>query len=168
MPQPQRSLEASDHLDILRGAYWRVPPGPDTELVIAYCGVVAQEACAAHGTLLEDLPHTALLAVTSPDLLYQDWTRATRDRADGRESNPSHIERLLRALPSHAALVTVLDGHPATLAWLGSVLGHRVAALGVNHFGQSGDLPDLYRMHRIDEAAVLDAAASLFVAERRS
>jgi pyruvate dehydrogenase E1 component len=57
-------------------------------------------------------------------------------------------------------LVTVLDGHPATLSWLGAVLGHRVRALGVDRFGQSADLPDLYRVHGLDAGAILDACAA--------
>jgi pyruvate dehydrogenase E1 component len=49
----------------------------------------------------------------------------------------SHIERLFAGLPPHCGIVSVLDGHPATLAWLGAVEGHRVRPLGVEHFGQS-------------------------------
>jgi pyruvate dehydrogenase E1 component len=167
LEQPQRTLEDREKLDVLRGAYWVAAPTRDTELALVYCGVVAPEVAAAHAALLEDLPGTALLAVTSPDMLYQDWTRARRNAADGHPSDASHIENLLAGLPPRANLVTVLDGHPATLAWLGSVNGHRVAALGVTHFGQSGDIPDLYRLHRIDTDAVLDAAASLLVRQRR-
>ena len=56
--------------------------------------------------------------------------------------------------------MTVLDGHPATLSWLGAVLGHRVKALGVDRFGQSADIPDLYRAVGIDADAILDACAA--------
>jgi len=42
-------------------------------------------------------------------------------------------------------LVTVIDGHPATLAWLGAVIGHATVPLGVEHFGQTGTIADLYR-----------------------
>ena len=55
------------------------------------------------------------------------------------------------------------DGPAAALSWLGGVRGHRVRALGLEHFGQSGDLPDLYRTYRLDAEAILDAAASLLV-----
>ena len=50
-------------------------------------------------------------------------------------------------------LVTLFDGHPSTLSWLGSVLGHRVRAPGVDRFGQSADIPDLYRVHALDACA---------------
>jgi pyruvate dehydrogenase E1 component len=55
----------------------------------------------------------------------------------------------------------VLDGHPATLAWLGSVRGHRLRALGVEHFGQTGDLEDLYRHYGLDANSILNAAEAL-------
>jgi pyruvate dehydrogenase E1 component len=57
-----------------------------------------------------------------------------------------------------AALVTVLDGHPLTLSWIGAVRGHRVAPLGSEAFGQSGDLPDLYRAYGLDAEAIAAAA----------
>jgi pyruvate dehydrogenase E1 component len=53
----------------------------------------------------------------------------------------------------------VLDGHPASHSWLGGVLGHRVFPLGPDRFGQSGDIPDLYRVYGIDTDAILDACA---------
>ena len=64
-------------------------------------------------------------------------------------------------LPPNAGLVTVLDGHPATLGWLGAVLGHRTRPLGVEHFGQTGSLPDLYRHYGIDANAIVAAAQSI-------
>ena len=69
------------------------------------------------------------------------------------------MERLLGRLAPDAAIVTVIDGHPATLSWLGAVAGHRTYPLGVASFGQSGDIPDLYRIHGLDTDAILDACA---------
>ena len=60
-------------------------------------------------------------------------------------------------------LVTVLDGSPGALSWLGGVLGMRVSPLGTDRFGQTGDLPDLYRAYRLDSNAIVDAAAELFL-----
>jgi len=73
----------------------------------------------------------------------------------------SHIERLIDEVPGHCGLVTVLDGHPATLAWLGAVKGHRTRSLGVEHFGQTGSISDLYRHYGIDANAIIDAAEGL-------
>jgi pyruvate dehydrogenase E1 component len=71
----------------------------------------------------------------------------------------SPVERLLAPLSRDARLVTVLDGHPLALSWLGSVRGQRVVPLGIESFGQSGDIPDLYRTYRLDTAAIIDAVA---------
>ena len=72
----------------------------------------------------------------------------------------SHLDRLLSALAPDAPLVTVMDGHPATLSWLGAG-GRAVYPLGVDRFGQSGDIPDLYKEYGLDADAILDAAAAL-------
>jgi pyruvate dehydrogenase E1 component len=64
-------------------------------------------------------------------------------------------------VPHNAGLVTAIDGHPATLGWLGSVRGHRAVTLGVEHFGQTGSVADLYRHFEIDAEAIATAAASL-------
>ena len=69
----------------------------------------------------------------------------------------SHVERLLAPLSRDCAIVTVLDGHPATLAWLGAVYGHRTKSLGVEHFGQTGTIADVYPHHGIDTQSILSA-----------
>ena len=109
------------------------------------------------------------MVVTSVDRLYRGWMashRAVPGRPvpDRERPGGSHIERLLAALPNDAGLVTVLDGHPATLSWLASVRRHRVVPLGVDRFGQSGDIPDLYREYRLDRDAIVDAAARICLA----
>ena len=73
----------------------------------------------------------------------------------------SHADRLLGRLSRDCGLVTVLDGHPATLAWLGGVCGHRVRALGVEHFGQTGTIGDLYAHYGIDTNAIIEAAETI-------
>jgi pyruvate dehydrogenase E1 component len=122
---------------------------------------MAPEAMLAVRRMGEGSPNVALLAVTSPDRLHAGWTEAQRARREGRATSPSHIETLLGQLPAGAGLVTVLDGHPLTLSWLGGVRRHRIAALGVERFGQSADLPDLYRLCGIDADAIVAAARDL-------
>ncbi|MGE0612035.1 MAG: transketolase, partial [Hyphomicrobiales bacterium] len=73
----------------------------------------------------------------------------------------SHVEFLLDAVPRDAGVITMIDGHPETLSWLGGVCGHRVRALGVEHFGQSGSVGDLYARHGLDANAVMAAAETL-------
>lgn len=153
--QPERQLDAAA---VVAGAHWVTPPAAGAELVIAYQGAVAGEAEAAFGQLREELPGAGLLAITSPDRLYRGWREAQRRRRRGKAAT-SHIERILAPLAPNAAIVSVLDGHPAAHSWLGAVRGQMVMALGPDHFGQSGDLPDLYREYEVDAAAILDACA---------
>ncbi|MBI3676830.1 MAG: transketolase [Proteobacteria bacterium] len=161
LEQPKRALNENLRKAIIDGAYWLRPPGPNCEICIAYQGVVASEAIAAAGFLAEDRRDVAVLAVTSSDRLNAGWQAASRARMRGERGASSHIEDLLSALPSFTGIVTVLDGHPATLSWLGGVRGHRVASLGVEHFGQSGRIADLYAHHGIDVSGILHAAQSL-------
>jgi len=146
---------------IVDGAYWMREPGPNCQVVVAYTGAIAPEAITAVGLMGEDRRDIGLLAVTSADRLNAGWTAAQRARERGLVHARSHIERLLADVPSHCGIVTVLDGHPATLAWLGAVGGHRVRALGVEHFGQTGSLADLYRHYGIDANAITAAAQAI-------
>ncbi|TPJ13758.1 transketolase [Mesorhizobium sp. B2-7-3] len=159
--QPKRVIDQTLAEDILNGGYWMRKPGPNAQIVIAYTGAVAPEAIDAIGLIAEDRRDVGLLAVTSADRLNAGWTAAQRAREHGVAHAQSPVERLLASVPSHCGLITVLDGHPATLAWLGSVEGHKTRSLGVEHFGQSGTIADLYRHHGIDAQSIARAAQSL-------
>jgi pyruvate dehydrogenase E1 component len=149
--------------DALAGGYWLREPATGTAAAIVFSGVVAPEALAAWEALADDIPGLGLLNVTSPDLLHRGWSAARAARWNGADTVASHIETLLAPLGPQAGLVTVLDGSPAALSWLGGVRGMRVSPLGVDKFGQTGDLPDLYHRYRLDTDAIIDAAAELFV-----
>lgn len=158
--QPQRLLSHEDASAIIDGGYWMRKPGPNAQIVVAYTGTLAPEAIEAIGLMSEDRRDVGLLAITSADRLLAGWTSAQRIRQRGGTAL-SHVERLLEAVPPHCALVTVLDGHPATLAWLGSVAGHRTRALGVEHFGQTGTISDLYHHYGIDAQGIASAAEAM-------
>ncbi|MEL7260666.1 MAG: transketolase [Pseudomonadota bacterium] len=161
LEQPARALDAGLRQGIVDGAYWLRPPGPNCDLVIAYQGTVATEAIAAAGLLAETRRDIGVLAVTSADRLNAGWQAAQRVRSRGDASARAHVERLLQDVPRHAIIVTVIDGHPATLSWLGSVSGHQTAGLGVEHFGQTGTVQDLYRHFGIDAEAIAMTASGL-------
>jgi pyruvate dehydrogenase E1 component len=160
--QPQRLMGPDLQKDIAEGAYWLRKPGPNAEVVVAYTGAVAPEAIEATGLIGESRRDAGLLAITSADRLHAGWTAARKLRRDRRGvQHLSHVEKLLAPLLRDCGIVTVIDGHPATLGWLGSVRGQRVEALGVEHFGQTGTIGDLYRHYGIDANAIIDAAESL-------
>ncbi|MBB3899828.1 1-deoxy-D-xylulose-5-phosphate synthase N-terminal domain-containing protein [Roseococcus suduntuyensis] len=162
LEQPERTL---DPAAVIAGGYWVTPPAPGARIAIAYQGPLAPEAMAAFATLREEEPGAGLLAVTSPDRLHQGWIEARKRARQGPGGAPSHIETLLAPLARDGGIVTLLDGHPAALDWMGAVRGQRVAALGVDRFGQAGDIPALYAEYGLDEAAILDACAEVLVGQ---
>jgi pyruvate dehydrogenase E1 component len=144
------------------GGYWLREPGHNAEAAIVAMGAVMPEALSTWEELRHDVPALGLLAVTSPDLLHRGWTAAQAGRWNG-QRDPSHVELLLSRLSPNAGLVTIADAAPASLSWLGGVLGHRVAPLGVEKFGQTGSLADLYAAYRLDGDAITEAVAELLL-----
>ncbi|WP_406491258.1 pyruvate dehydrogenase [Streptomyces sp. NBC_01604] len=126
------------------------------EVTIAAMGAVVPEALAAADRLAQIGVPAEVVCVTSPDLLY----RAVRAR-QGHEQAESWV--LDQVFPADRAtpLVTVLDGHPHTLAFLATVNRVPVSSLGVTRFGQSGSLEDVYREHGIDADSIVRAALDL-------
>ena len=158
LEQPRRAADTIRH-GVIDGAYWLREPGPNCEVVVAYQGTVATEAIAATASLSEGRRDVGLLAVTSADRLNAGWQAAQTARINGR-GGQAHVENLLAPLNRDCLLVTVIDGHPATLSWLGSVHGHRTIGLGVEHFGQTGTVADLYRHFVIDRNSILRVVQS--------
>jgi pyruvate dehydrogenase E1 component len=92
----------------------------------------------------------SVFVVTSPDRLFRGL----------RQPQP-YLEQLVSAEEEGVPIVSVLDGHSHTLAFLGSALGVPQLALGVDHFGQSGSRAALYQHYGIDAEAVARAARTL-------
>ncbi len=146
----------------IAGGYWLKPPGQGAQAAIVAMGALMPEAIEAWAALRAEVPGLGLLNVTSPDLLHRDWSAASAGRWTG-DAGLSHVEALLALLPPGARLVTLLDGSPAALSWIGGVRGQRVVPLGVDRFGQTGDLPDLYRAYRLDNDAIIAAMADALI-----
>ncbi len=161
--QPERELDDAMAADILAGAYWQHAPAAGADLALVYSGAVAPEVLTAAEEMAEDMPGLGILAVPSVDRLYHDWQGRLRG-TNGHGPGSSHIEKLLAPLAPNAALVTVQDGHPAALSWIGAATGRRVYPLGITGFGQSGDILDVYAHYGIDTAAIVDMAATASLA----
>ena len=158
--QVERADEAWQ-ANAIQGGYWLRQPAAGAQAAIVFTGAIVPEAIEAFDAMIDDMPGMGLLNVTSPDLLHRGWSAARAQRSAGQAIAPSHAEKLLAPLASNAGLVTIIDGAPSTLSWLGGVRGHKVSPLGVDRFGQTGDLPDLYRTYRLDAAAIIDAMAEI-------
>ena len=155
--QPGRQMTPELEADIIAGGYWLRPPGPNAQAIIVYSGVMAPEAIEATGLLAEDRRDVGVLAITSADRLHAGWSASCRARESGGTAMQAHIEWLLAKVPLDCPIITVLDGHPLTLGWLGSVYGHRTRTLGVEQFGQTGRVAEVYRHHGIDARAIMRA-----------
>ncbi len=158
LEQPGERMNPDFEQGVIDGAYWMRKPGPNCELVIAYQGAVANEAIDAAGKLAQHNRDLGVLAVTSADRLNAGWSAAQRDRSRGNANATCHVERLLSSLPKHCVMLTIIDGHPSTLSWLGAVGGHKTIPLGVEHFGQTGSIGELYRHFGLDSASIAKSA----------
>jgi pyruvate dehydrogenase E1 component len=162
VPQVQRAGSEWE-ADALKGGYWLKQPAPGAEAAIVFTGAIAPEVLAAFDQLADDIPGLGVLNVTSPDVLHRDWSASKAARWTDKPLQMCHAEDLLSVLAPDAGLVTVIDGSPGALSWLGGVTGMRVSPLGTDRFGQTGDLIDLYDTYRLDAAAIIDAMAELFL-----
>ena len=158
-PVDQRLAPAADtgyRERVLRGGYRLVDarraPGydPDRAVHLFAAGVMVSEAMAASRALGEEGVLASVFVVTSPDRLYRDIA-APRP----------YLQELVAADEEDIPVVSVLDGHPHTLAFIGSALGVPQLPLGVADFGQSGTREDLYRHYGIDASAIARAARTL-------
>jgi pyruvate dehydrogenase E1 component len=143
-------------LECLAGGYPLRRAGGLPEVMIVSLGVSAPEACAAADELEREGIAVDLICLTSADLVY----RALRARQGLTAGDDSVLQALFpdeRAAP----IVTVLDGHPHALAFLAGIRGDRLAGLGVDGFGQSGDVDDLYRYFGIDTETIVGTAIDL-------
>jgi pyruvate dehydrogenase E1 component len=150
-----QSLRAGTRAEVLGGGtHLRTPSLP--QLAIVVMGALVPEAVAAADLLAEEADVAAeVICVTSADLLFRAMQARSGLAEDG---DPAVLERLFpRPLP----LVTVLDGHPHTLSFLAGVHGAPIACLGVQRFGQSGDIAELYEHHQIDAESIVGAALDL-------
>jgi pyruvate dehydrogenase E1 component len=141
---------------VVAGAYLLRRAGGEPAVTIAAMGASVPEALTAADRLAA-LGHGAdVVCVTSPGLLF-DAVQARGGRGDGESWILDAAFPVRRAAP----LVTLLDGHPHTLAFLAGVHGMRAAHLGVTRFGQSGDLESIHRHHGLDADSVVAAALDL-------
>jgi pyruvate dehydrogenase E1 component len=143
---------------VLAGAY-ALRRHADPAVTIAAMGAVIPEALSAADRLAGIGVLADVLCITSPGRLFEAL-QARRGLQDGGSWILDSVFPAGRARP----MVTVLDGHPHTLAFLGTIHGVPISTLGVSRFGQSGDLQDVYRYHGLDADSII--AASLDVTDQ--
>jgi pyruvate dehydrogenase E1 component len=140
---------------VLSGAHCLVDhssePGADRNNTVQLwaTGVMVVEALKASEELMLDGVYASVWNCVSPDRVYRAWQDSLRHG-----TRPVHVT-------GGAPVVTVIDGHPSALAWVGSMAGVRCHPLGVTGYGQSGAPRDLYQEFRIDSESICSAAFGL-------
>ncbi len=145
---------------VLNGGYRLVEGGGDQEapvVTLVGTGAILPEVLTAAAELADEGVTTHVVDVTSGDRLYRAWQHALRSgiRSATRPRMPAVLEELF---PDQGPLVTVHDGASHTMSWLGSALGVRAVSLGVDEFGQTGTISDLYHLHDLSAGAIVNAA----------
>jgi pyruvate dehydrogenase E1 component len=132
--------------DVLAGGYRLREPAGAATVVLAACGAVLPEVLAAADALEDEGAPALVLDLTSPDRLYRGWRSSLRAaaRSGVRAAATHHLAGLLEPDERVLPIVTVHDAASHHLAWLGGVFGQRVVPVGVDEFGQSGSVPELY------------------------
>ena len=153
---------------VLEGGYRLVEPDPALvatadapRVVLASCGAVLPETVHAARLLADEGVATTVIDLTSPDRLYRAWR--TEVQHAGRQARRADLDalalaRLITPAERHAPIVTVHDAASHALAWLGSVFGQRVVPVGVDAFGQSGGIVDLYDLFDLLPDQIANAA----------
>ncbi len=146
---------------VIRGAYRLVDrsgeagyqPGENVVHIFAV-GATLPEAVAASRQLFALGVFANVFNVTGAGPLYREFQKSLHDALSG-ETKPGHLlEELIPAAERKGSVVTVVDGHPHSLAWIGAALSAPSYPLGVAGFGQSGIVNELYREYKIDAASI--------------
>ena len=162
--KPPSDPDALERLrqQVIAGAYRQVDrssepgykPGSNVVHIVA-CGAMVPEAIEASRALLEEGVFANVINATGPGPLYASFHESVRSTMKGEAS--SFLTDVVPLNERDAPLVTVADGHPLALAWLGSALGSPTYPLGVTRYGQSGSPPELYQEYEIDVPSIMAA-----------
>mgnify|MGYP001573681695 FL=1 len=147
--------------------YRSAPAGLPSAVNLFAVGWMLPEALEAVPMLEKEGIGVSLFCVTSPDILYRRVRHAEADEASGRHTGRFDPTGLLDAHEVGQPVVTVQDGHPHAMSFLGGALDCPSVNLGVDHFGQSGTRADLYRHFGIDAQGIYAAALGLVDRQRR-
>ena len=149
---------------VLGGAYRlvdrRAEPGyqADSNTVhIMACGAMVPEAVEASRQLLEEGVMANVINITGPGPLYVRFQESVQAAMHNRPEPTRFMEDVVPVDDRKAPVVTVADGHPHSLAWLGGALNSSIFPLGVTGFGQSGSPAELYREYEIDTDSIMAA-----------
>ena len=151
----QQALNGA-YMLIDRSAHSDYQPGVNVVHIMA-SGAMLPEAVAASNALLEEGVITNVVNITGPGPLYRSYQQWVADAMSARGVEERFMADTIPADSRSAPVVTVIDGHPHSLAWIGSALKTATLPLGVSEFGQSGTRAELYKEYKIDTDSIIAA-----------
>jgi pyruvate dehydrogenase E1 component len=150
------AARAERRRQVLAGGYRLRTASGSPDVILVGVGAMMPEVLAAADALGSAQVACDVICLTSADLVFQ----ALQARQGLQAGDAGILDELFPA-DRVAPMVTVLDGHPHTLTFLSAIRCVPIACLGVNDFGQSGDIDDLYRYFGIDTETIVGAAIDL-------
>ena len=156
---------------VLSGAYRLIDRSGESEyrqgtnvVHLMACGAMVPEAIEASSRLLKEKIYINVINVTGPGPLYAQFQSGVRSTIAGADGVSEFMHDVVPEKDRKAPIVTVADGHPHCLAWIGSALKAPLLPLGVTGFGQSGNRADLYGAYGIDVDSIVAACrAALYL-----
>ena len=147
-------------MGVLAGGYRLIEPDGSPDVIVAASGAVMPEAVAACTSLSEEGVRAVLIDVTDQTRLYRGWAETQRSAIDNarRSNDDFHLATLIHSSERRLPIVTAHDAASHSMAWIGSVFGQRTVAVGVDEFGQSGTIDDLYRLFGLGAQQLVNAA----------
>ncbi|HSJ27227.1 MAG TPA: pyruvate dehydrogenase [Acidimicrobiia bacterium] len=145
--------------DVLSGAYVLRTAEAGLPLVVLASGPVMPEVLASAEELESEGVAATVIDVTSGDRLFREWRAGLASSAQSASMSaaPGHLERLLTAAGAGAPILTVHDASSHAMAWVGSVLGQPVVPVGVDRFGESGTVAEVYGLLGLDRDSIVNA-----------
>ena len=162
----QRIGEATLRSQVLAGAYKLVDgraaltKQDDHRVPVVYLassGAVTPEVLAAAKQLALEGVIAHVIDITSLGRVFGSWQR-TLKQGIRTATTPSLPGVLRTTFTEKAPIVSIHDGSSHAMAWLGSALGMPQVAMGVDNFGQSGNIPDLYALHDLNAESIINGA----------
>ena len=168
-PEPTDSQAEELRKQVISGCYrlLSAPDDADAILNLFAVGALVDEAAGSVERLAQEGIGVNLFVVTSPDLLYRRLMQASELEQAGDDSGPWDPTGLLRDSEIGQPVLSVIDGHPHSMAFLGSALDCPSTVLGVTTYGQSGSREDLYRHFQLDAEGIFNAGLGLVDRWRR-
>ncbi len=171
--QPDIRFDQAIQKQVIEGGYWlrdfrrELDYGRRERVNLVSTGVMTAQALEASDTLLEDGIYANVINLTSPDRLLKGWQAHQHAGLEGVAREEPYLMRLFPPGARHP-MVSVIDGHPLTLQWLGGALGAPQVPLGVTEFGESGDIESLYRAMHIHADDIVEGVACLILEREKS